>query len=313
MKMKNDQVLNRTRGSLVGLACGDYLGMPYEFKQPQKVKAYFRSHKLKPVRGKIFNKEVVGYYTDDTSQAICLAESLVEKGFDVKDQFDRYKKWFLEGYATPHDDKAYGTGQNTLRVLMRQTRDSLPDKLINNPKAGGNGALMRCAPVGLRYYKETASLIENSIKSAIITHNNEIAAWSCVVLNLFIGYALEGKNKETYCLQAINTIEGIPSELQSLLKTDLTKIDEDRLQTRGYSLYTLATALYAFLTTGTFEDCVTKAIAIGGDTDTQGAVSGALAGAYYGYDSIPKEWRGNLIKHEYIRNLAEKLFVSNEC
>ncbi len=310
--MNNDYILNKVKGSLVGLACGDYLGMPYEFMLPFRVRSYFHSHKLEPIETQIFNSRVTGYYTDDTSLAICLAESLIEKGFDTKDQFTKYKRWLFEGYATPSGDKAYGVGQQTLKSLTKQSEANLPTKLVNDPKAGGNGALMRCAPIGLLYYKDTSRMIEYSLKSAIVTHNNTIAAWSCVILNTFIGYGLEGLFKSAYCSQILAEIPDIPQELQKLLNTNFHEIKEDDLKTRGYSLNTLTIALYAFFTTDTFSDCLTRAISVGGDTDTQGAVAGALAGAYYGYAAIPETWQNTPMRHDYIVDLADRLHKSED-
>lgn len=306
MKMKNNNVLDKANGCLIGLACGDYLGMPYEFMSSVRAELYFQSHKLEPIKLNVFGREVIGFYTDDTSMMICLAESLIEKGFDPKDQFLRYKKWFREGYATPYGDRPYGIGQQTLKALMGRT------VLANDPKAGGNGALMRCAPVGLRYYQHMDQLIKYSIQSAIVTHNNPIATWSCVVLNSFIAYALKNVDKQDFCQLLLSETSDIPEELQNLLKTDFNKLKANQLQTSGYSLNTLAIALYAFFTTNTFEDCLTKAIIVGGDTDTQGAVAGALAGSYYGYEKIPRLWRETLMRHEYITNLAEKLYINSQ-
>lgn len=300
--------ITKARGCLVGLACGDYLGMPYEFGLPQKIREYFSSHKLKPISSSIGTRVFPpGFYTDDTSLTICLAESLIENGFDTKDQFKRFKKWFYEGYATPFGDKAFGVGMRTLQSLTKQSEDNLPTEITDDPKAGGNGALMRCAPIGIRYSQSPDQLTSNSLLSAIITHNNTIASWSCVILNSFISYALKGMDKKDFRNLLLNNIKDLPKELKDLLKADLNQRKEDQLQTSGYSLHTLAIALFSFFNTDNFEDCITKAIALGGDSDTQGAVTGALAGAYYGEKAIPTVWRTTLMRREYIEKLAERL------
>ncbi len=265
-------------------------------------------NKLTPIKTTVFDKEVIGFYTDDTSQAICLAESLIENNFDTKDQFTKYKKWLVDGYATPFEDRSYGAGQHTFKVLTLLTENTLPTAITDNPKAGGNGALMRTAPIGILYHKNTANLVEHSLKSAIVTHNNTIASWSCVILNTFIHFALNNKHKSNYCEQLLSTNTNIPEELQVLLKTNFNEITQDEIPVNGYAINTLTISLHAFFTTNSFKECVTKSITIGGDTDTQGAVAGALAGAYYGYDEIPKVWKNNLIKHDYIKNLAERLY-----
>jgi len=307
MKMNNNTTLDKSKGCLIGLACGDYLGMPYEFAMPGKVKKHFSINKLKPITIQFIDKQVTGFYTDDTSMAICLAESLLEKGFDQKDQYQKYKKWFYEGYSTPFGDKSYGVGQHTLRVFIEQTEDNIPTTITHNHKAGGNGALMRCAPIGIRYNKDINQLVQNSIKSALVTHNNHISAWSCVILNLCISYALQEIDKTDYCNLILDSKLDIPQDIKELLQTDFNKLDQNLLHTTGYSLYTLAIALHSFFTTDTLEDCITQAIALGGDTDTQGAVVGALAGAYYGYTNIPDDWVNSLINNKYIEELAVRL------
>ena len=181
--MDNDS--NKYKGCLVGLAIGDCLGAPFEFKSPENLQVYFANHELDMIDFSMFNETFpAGYYTDDTSMMICLAESLVEKGYDIKDQFARYQKWLLEGYATPYGKDSYGVGQQTFKSLRSPL---LELEAMNgfNHKAGGNGSLMRCAPIGLKYenYQE---IIEKSLISSYATHNYFIAGWCCAVLNLAI-------------------------------------------------------------------------------------------------------------------------------
>ena len=303
MKTHGSNARDKFKGCLIGLACGDYLGMPFEYKTPIRVKRYFESNTLQPIND--------GNYTDDTAQAICLAESLIEKGFNTQDQFKRFKQWMFEGYATADGRNATGVGQHTQRILSTQTEENLPTELVNDDKAGGNGALMRCAPMALFCYQNPASLKEQTIASTIITHNNNISAWSCVILNTCVLLAIEGKPKESFMTLMENNLNSTPPELQTAIKLDYTNLDINALQTSGYSLHTLLIALTAFFSTDSYEECITKAISVGGDTDTQGAVSGALAGAYYGYDSIPDLWKTTLKRREYIEQLATKLFEIN--
>ena len=98
-------------GCLLGLACGDYLGATVEFRTKANLSKVFPEGRVKPLAIDFHgHANITGFYTDDTCQMICLAESLLEYGFDPVDQFRRYKKWFYEGYATPFDDKSYGIG-----------------------------------------------------------------------------------------------------------------------------------------------------------------------------------------------------------
>ena len=306
-------MLDKFKGCLIGLACGDYLGSPVEFSlRSEQVREFFEGDKLKPVpdMGSSNPRRIPGFYTDDTAMAICLAESLIEKGFDIKDQFRRYYKWLMEGYATPFGDQAFDPGQHTFRVLTTQTENNIPLNLEHREDQGGNGALMRCAPVGLRFYRDP-DLKDYSIRSAIVTHNNREAAWACVVLNQFIAYALVGeKNKEEYCSAFLERYPDCPPKIREVLKLDFVGLDKTELDHSGYVIHTLTIALQAFFTTDDFEAAVTTAIYRAGDTDTQGAVTGALAGAYYGYGAIPAKWRDKLIRRDYIEKLAENIYKS---
>lgn len=306
--MKNNTVLDKTKGCLIGLACGDYLGLPVEYFPRDNVLDFFGKRKLSPYwchhRSKLLPP---GYYTDDTAMTICLSESLLECGFDVKDQFRKYKKWLAEGYGTP-DDSAFGVGQNTLRILVSQDEDNIPTQIVHKERAGGNGALMRAAPIGLLYSDNESKLRDYSIAQAIVTHNNRIAAWSCVVLNFFIAYSLRGEDKEEFVKMFITTFPDCPKDILKVISQDFYSLDELSIKNTGHSLNTLNIALYSFFTSDSYEDSVTKAIFIGGDTDTQGAVTGALAGAYYGLGGIPEQWIITLLRKDYIESLGEALY-----
>src|SRR5690606_27627979 len=140
---------DKFKGCLLGLACGDYLGATVEYRSKENVRKVF-AQGVTPLAVDFHGYgNITGFYTDDTSQMICLAESLLEKGFNPQDQLRRYKKWLYEGYATPFGVKSYGVGQNTLRILMRLDENSIPEEITHDPKQGGNGAVMRCAPVAL--------------------------------------------------------------------------------------------------------------------------------------------------------------------
>lgn len=294
---------SRALGCLVGLACGDYLGLPMEGERQEKVE----TENVQP-RSFIYHHEKypAGYYSDDTSMAICLAESLTEKGFDVKDQLSRYKKWLKSGYDTPLGDKAFGVGKRTARSLTYYMPDTIPHEPRFTKEETGNGALMRCAPVGIKYRRQKEKLIEYSIESAIVTHNNLYAAWSCVVANLFIAYAFEGVDKEDLVGKVLAEDLELPEGIKEILGEDLhTK--KKSLSNYGHSLDTLRIAVRCFLENDSFETTVKAAIDYGGDTDTQGAVTGSLAGAYYGYRAIPQDWKHKLINRSKIEKLAEKL------
>jgi ADP-ribosyl-[dinitrogen reductase] hydrolase len=298
---------NKFIGCMKGLAIGDTLGAPFEFCDTFKIKRYLRENPDWDIKiNSSLGKELpAGFYTDDTAMTICLAESLLEKGFDIQDQFTRFKKWHYDGYATPFDDRSYGIGQQTFRKLMLQKSDITN---IDDPKAGGNGGLMRIAPIALYYQGDYQNIIEKSILACRITHNNKIAEATCVIFNIIISLIIDGIHKENLLEEACKIVnQDILNQVESILNIKYENIEDYSFPVSGYTLNTLQIALWSFFSSDNYEDGIKKVILLGNDTDTFGAVTGALLGTYYGYNSIPSKWKGQVIKCNYINKLAENL------
>ncbi len=303
------ELCNKILGAVVGHACGDYLGMPVEFKsKPEQVVDFFGELGIRPLTVLARGHKTAGFYTDDTAMMLCLAQSLIDKGFDTRDQFEKYKSWAFNGYMSADNKQSYGIGQNTLRKLLRQGVDNIPTKIENNNKEGGNGALMRCLPIGIVYFQEIDQVVEKSVLSALVTHNNDIAVWSTVVFNTFVSYSLKGLNKDAFLDRffAEHFYRDLPEDIKTLLQKLQVRNEQD-ISNTGYSLNTLEIALVSFFSTDQLDDAIKMAIGFAGDTDTQGAVTGGLAGAYYGYNSIPNNWVESLQNREMIINIAQNL------
>jgi ADP-ribosyl-[dinitrogen reductase] hydrolase len=303
--------IDKFKGCMIGLACGDYLGAPVEFTFSRAdVESFFAGNQLKPVDflddGN--RRHVAGYYTDDTCMAMCLAQSLIEKGFDTKDQFIRYKQWLFEGLNTHYGDKSIGVGNHTFGVLAKVNENNLPSELDHHERHGGNGALMKCAPIGLLYYQNFTELKDYTIKSTIITHNSRDAVWSCMVQNSFIAYALLDQDKSEFVRLFLADFPDCPVNIKELVTLPYTEMPgRVKLENSGYTLHSLKISLYSFFRSNNFEEAVTESVFMAGDADTQGAIVGALAGAYYGYENIPVDWRKALLNREYIEELAVSL------
>lgn len=295
-------------GCLMGLAIGDALGTPFEFWNKMQISEHLSNSSLcmrdYERGGRNFPK---GFYSDDSSQMICLAESLTEKGFDLDDQYNRYRKWLLHGYATPMGDKSYGAGQHTLKVLMKESRQK--DDLDGQDKfAGGNGALMRCAPIGLYYQGNLDEIKEKSLLSAYVTHNSSLSGWCCVIVNCAISLIIDGNSKE----HILNIIKNhfnneLPKNLYYSLSEDYQNMPDFPFKISGYSFDTLQIALWSWIRAQSFEESLNNAIRLGNDVDTFAAITGALAGCYWGYESIPDQWKDNLLRADYIKDLAVAL------
>lgn len=304
--------LDRFKGCLIGLALGDALGVPFEFWKKENVVEYFknRDFEMKNFSYGDINFPA-GFYSDDTAMTICLAESLLEKGFDLDDQWEKYRKWYLQGYATPFDDRCYGIGQQTLKALL----DKIDFKKMDgsNERAGGNGSLMRCAPIGLYYQNQHVEIENKSLQASYLTHNYRLSGWTCVILNTIISFIINGYDKKQIISEIKNLYKNTaPNEIIELLEIDYNSMNEFIHNVSGYSIDTLKIALWSWLTSENYLESIKKVILLGNDTDTFGAVTGAIAGCYWGYDSIPSEYKLPVKKHDYIVNLAEKLCQKNQ-
>jgi len=293
---------NRIVGSLIGLAVGDALGAPYEFKTPP----YQISDNY--VEGGVHNVSI-GEWTDDTSMALCLAQSLIEKnGFDAKDQMDKYLSWYEDGYFSTRSE-CFDIGNTVARALGIYKHTQEPFSGIVGDDNSGNGSLMRLAPLSLYYYQDKDKLIDYSSKNSQTTHKSELAIDSCIYYAQLIAGAIQGRSKEELLSNEFVDTKDMRKEV---IKVTNGSYKEDKIyKPTGYVVDTLETALMAFYRFNSFEDGLLHVVSLGYDTDTIGAVYGQLAGAFYGYDTIPKRWTSSLMEHDMIYNIAENICEDN--
>jgi ADP-ribosyl-[dinitrogen reductase] hydrolase len=290
--------LNSTTGSLIGLAIGDALGAPYEFKIPP----YDVANDY--VRGGAHNVDI-GEWTDDTSMALCLAQSLIDNNcFNAKDQMDKYLAWYEEGYFSTRST-CFDIGNTVATALMHYKMSKDPYSGIKGDKNSGNGSLMRLAPIALKYHDDKEKLIEYAAKSSQTTHQSELAIDACIFYAQLIAGAMQGDSKEKLLSKNYIDTTTLREELSAIAKGSYK---ESRVyKPTGYVIATLETALHAFYRFDTFEEGLIHVIGLGYDTDTVGAVYGQLAGAYYGYDAIPHRWRSQLMQHDRIYTMAQEV------
>ena len=295
--MANTEILNKAKGSLVGLAIGDALGTTLEFSHRKRTK----KTQIEMVGNGPFSLPA-GYWTDDTSMALCLADSLIEKGFDPNDQMKRYLDWYENGYRSS-TGKCFDIGRTTLRSLALYKKFSDPAGGIDGDLDAGNGSIMRLAPViiwALNYGLD--STVEYAMASSKTTHGNIECLSACAYLAEIIFNLISGKTKEESLLASSLYSKNAAG---SILNFRL--LNPDTAPNSGYVIDTLKSALWAFYTTTTFENGIIKSIQLGGDADTIGAVYGQIAGAYYGLNNIPIKWRQNLYLYDEITEIGKKL------
>ncbi len=164
---------DRFRGALLGLAVGDAIGTTVEFKPPGTFEQV-----TDMVGGGPFGLPA-GAWTDDTSMALCLAESLIERqGFDPVDQLERYVRWYREGHLSSIG-RCFDIGNATAAALQRFERTGEPFPGDAAPEAAGNGALMRLAPVAMAFASDPVQAVERAAESARTTHGDPRSTDAC--------------------------------------------------------------------------------------------------------------------------------------
>lgn len=305
-------MLERYRGCMLGLAVGDALGTTLEFKVPGSFKPIDDM-----VGGGPFCLEP-GQWTDDTSMALCLAESLIEqKGFDPVDQLQKYLAWYKNGHLSS-TGKCFDIGNTVRDALHRFERTQEPYCGSTEPNSAGNGSIMRLAPVPLFYAKTPREAIERSGESSRTTHAVPEAVDACRYFGALIVGAVHGATKDEILSNYFAPDKGIWDKEPLNPKIDEIaagsfKINNPPLiQGTGYVVRSLEAALWAFFNSSTFKEGALLAVNLGDDADTTGAVYGQLAGAYYGESGIPEEWLSKLSLRKEIEQYAKKIYMEGE-
>ena len=308
--MSNISVRDRFRGCLSGLASGDALGTTLEFKSPGTFEPIDDM-----VGGGCFGLRP-GQWTDDTSMALCLATSLVESaGFDPGDQMTRYVRWWRKGYLSS-TGRCFGIGNATRSALCRFEKIREPFTGSIDPYSAGNGSLMRLAPVPMFFAGDPAEAIERSADSSRTTHGAEEAVDACRYFSGLLVGALNGVDKATLLSDRYCPVEGywrrnpLAERIDAVAAGSFKHKEPPEIKGVGYVVRSLEAALWAFHRSTGFRDGALLAVNLGDDADTTGAIYGQIAGAHYGVEAVPVEWRQRLTMRAGIESLADRLHDS---
>ena len=314
------EVLNKTTAALLGVALGDALGVPYEFKSHEEM---------------IENpaKEMVGYgtynlpegtWSDDSSLTFCLAESLLE-GYDLADQAKNFIAWRDENYWTPRGH-VFDIGMTTTRAISR-LKTILEDgeleqlklqKYLGDEYDNGNGSLMRIMP--LLFYikgKPIKEQFEIIWEVAALTHRHIRGAMCCLIYLRLAEHLLNGMEKNGAYLKVREEIQSFwevidfskreQEHFNRMIQKNILETAYDDLNGNGYVIKSLEASLWCFLNESSFERAVFAGINMGEDTDTTAAIIGGLGGIYFGLENISKEWINSLARVEDIIDLGNRL------
>lgn len=348
--MKN-KYQDKARGMFAGLAIGDALGAPVEFlSDPSDFYIKEMGEKIEHFHKNYRTPE--GVWTDDTEMALCIADSLLaNEGYDSYDIMRRFTNWVNEGYRTYDGKPACDVGSQTMRAIEEFERYPVISKKETTDSAG-NGAIMRLAPIIIantfpdkKYptlqdgYKKGELIvepgndnseyveledIEPTINMAILscreTHNSIAAEATSALFATMLYCALHGLDKNNiaaYCSRWMKPDEDYDKfwleNIDNLVGRALDKKDQKLRNLGGYIVDTFAISLWGLIHFNNFKDGMMAVIRLGGDTDTNAACYGQLAGAYYGYEAIPEEWRKGVYHADELVKIADNLLNLPRC
>lgn len=300
--------IERYRGCLLGLAVGDALGTTLEFKPPGTFKPV-----ADIVGGGPFGLRP-GEWTDDTSMALCMAESLIERrGFDPVDQLERYCRWYRHGHLSS-TGTFFDIGNTVRAALERFERTREPYCGSTDPATAGNGSIMRLAPAPLVYARRPREAIERAAESSRTTHGAPEAVDACRSLAALIVGAVTGVAKADLLADRFSPVPGLwraaplAPKIAEIAAGSFKRRDPPAIRGTGYAVASLEAALWAFHRSTSFRDGALLAVNLGDDADTTGAVYGQLSGAFYGEPGIPEGWCSRLAHRALIESFADKLF-----
>jgi len=302
--------VERHRGCLLGLAVGDALGAPLEGSPAGDGVV----HALEDMVGGGPFKLAPGDWTDDTSMALCLAESLIEKqAFDPVDQLERYLRWYRDGYLSSNG-YCFDVGGTVNAALVRfaETREAYCGS--TDPMSAGNGSIMRLAPVPMFYARKPREAIEKSGESSRTTHAAITAVDACRYQGAVLVGAINGASKEDLLSEFFSPVPNywrerpLVSQIEEIARGSFKRRNPPEICGSGYVVKSLEAALWAFYKGSSFREGCLLAVNLGWDADTTGAVYGQLAGAFYGEKGIPEPWLRKLAHRELIESFAERLF-----
>ena len=296
--------MNRCRGTLIGLAVGDSLGAAVEFRSPGSFAPVtcYRSggpHGLN-----------AGEWTDDTSMALALADSIGTAGWNIHDQAQRYVDWWKTGKYSVNG-RCFDIGITTRSALGRflKTKDASSSG-DSSESASGNGSIMRLAPVPIHFRRlfpnQIAELSRVSEESSLTTHASEHCLSACRYMALVLCGLIHGEDRDTVLssdwqpLAELNAVKPLHPFVQEIADGSFKRKQPPVICGSGWVIRSLEAALWAFHDATSFKDAVLKAVNLGDDADTTGAVCGQFAGAMWGETGIGNELRSGLARYDML-------------
>lgn len=278
---------------MMGLAIGDALGVPVEFSSRKQLQE-------NPVTDMLeygTHNQPKGTWSDDSSMAFCTVVSLTEKSLNIEDIRKRFEDWYYNDYMTPN---------NQLFDCGYTVSNAIENKMgCDDVYSNGNGSLMRILPIAYYLYVHKELNLYDVVKEvSSITHAHDRSVLGCAIYVSIAISLIEEKPLKESIINALDTFKDYPEFYHYQDLYNLENLQENDITSSGYVVATLKASLWCLLKTSNYKDCVLKAVNLGDDTDTVGAVCGGLAGLIYGYDDIPNSWLQSLQRRRFLESIC---------
>ncbi len=313
--MKQEQFYEKVKAIIFGHAVGDAVGGSVQFEE-REVRDRFPVTDMTPFYGNHFPK---GTWSDDTSMSLCAMDALTKHGLAFREVMANFKKWLFENEFTPTGE-TFDVGRACFLSIKAASGSSAEGHGRCGESENGNGSLMRIYPFSL-YLSCSDFPLDGKIayihRASALTHAHPRSCVGCGIYSFVLWELLENPTKQGIKdgLKKAKAYYREEPELipyRRLFDGEFDLLPRDEIKSSGYVLDTLEAAVWCALTTENFRDCILKAVNLGLDTDSVGAVAGSLAGLLYGFEGIPEDWRNSLLKKEYLEETGEK-FCDTMC
>lgn len=289
MKFKNTKYL---KSGMLGLIVADAFGVPFEFKERD-------TFKVTGMTGYGTHNQPAGTWSDDSSMVLATLDSMLEtKKLDCDDVMERFVRWFDENEYCPHGE-CFDIGHTTLTAVGKYKNGYSATRCGGRGfNDNGNGSLMRILPIA--FVEHT---VDDILDLSSLTHAHEISLMSCRLYVQIAENLMSGMSKEdaiTHLRCCVDECEKIPQ---------MKDYPREKIRSSGYVIDTFEAAVWSFVNSESYSECVIKAVELGGDTDTVAAIAGGLAGIYYGIggeNGIPEEWIDTLARKDWIMGMLDK-------
>lgn len=295
----------KIKDGIVGFVVGDALGVPVEFKSRDELK----NSPVTEMIGYGTYNQPKGTFSDDSSMILATMDSIIKKEtIDYEDIMDCFSEWYYNGKYTPFGE-TFDVGNTTRKAILNYNTKPPLECGGEEFKDNGNGSLMRILPIA---FMDADS---NKIKEiSSLTHSHDISKTACIYYCYLVRNLLENSKKSlkeniqitNSKMKEIYKDKDILNIYNRIINESIFNLSEEDIKSTGYVVDTLEAVIYCLINNNNYKDTVLSCVNLGGDTDTIAAIAGGIAGIYYGYDSIPKEWINSIEKIDYILKLCDE-------